>query len=211
MFTSDIAIFLLGLIAAIFGGYFGAAIGGNFAFALTGFMILVSWGIFVGSGSDIGFNYLAFGPVMGPHITFAAGCAAAAYAMHKGLIESGRDATSPLARLGRVDVLLVGAAFGAAAAKAIDVLGCGFHDADPELNKSKPSMGFASSGVVKTKGDKPRSAQYVPVSGQGQGVRQPPDHLAWQRSHPAACNVDVIAGHDPQSMPPDRRLKQPAN
>ncbi|HOQ54543.1 MAG TPA: hypothetical protein PLF56_13145 [Micropruina sp.] len=113
MFTSDIAIFLLGLIAAIFGGYFGAAIGGNFAFALTGFMILVSWGIFVGSGSDIGFNYLAFGPVMGPHITFAAGCAAAAYAMHKGLIESGRDATSPLARLGRVDVLLVGAAFGA--------------------------------------------------------------------------------------------------
>lgn len=113
MFTSDIAIFLLGLIAALFGGYFGAAIGGNFAFALTGFMILVSWGIFVGSGSDIGFSYLAFGPVMGPHITFAAGCAGAAYAMHKGLIESGRDSTSPLARLGRVDVLLVGAAFGA--------------------------------------------------------------------------------------------------
>ena len=66
MFTSDIAIFLLGLIAALFGGYFGAAIGGNFAFALTGFMILVSWGIFAGTGSDIGFNYLAFGPVMGP-------------------------------------------------------------------------------------------------------------------------------------------------
>lgn len=113
MFTSDIAIFLLGLLAALFGGYFGAAIGGNFAFALTGFMILFSWGIWIGSGSDIGFNYIAFGPVMGPHITFAAGCAGAAYAMKKGLIESGRDATSPLARLGRVDVLLVGAAFGA--------------------------------------------------------------------------------------------------
>ncbi|MEZ5200767.1 MAG: hypothetical protein R2742_05395 [Micropruina glycogenica] len=113
MFTSDIAIFLLGLIAAIFGGYFGAAIGGNFAFTLTGFMILFSWGIFAVGGSDIGFNYVAFGPVMGPHITFAAGVAGAAYAMHKGLIESGRDATSPLARLGRLDVLLVGAAFGA--------------------------------------------------------------------------------------------------
>ena len=73
MFTSDIAIFLLGLIAAIFGGYFGAAIGGNFAFTLTGFMILFSWGIFAVGGSDIGFNYVAFGPVMGPHITFAAG------------------------------------------------------------------------------------------------------------------------------------------
>ena len=113
MFTSDIVIFLLGLIAAIFGGYFGAAIGGNFAFTLTGFMILFSWGIFAVGGSDIGFNYVAFGPVMGPHITFAAGVAGAAYAMHKGLIESGRDATSPLARLGRLDVLLVGAAFGA--------------------------------------------------------------------------------------------------
>ncbi|MCB0890424.1 MAG: hypothetical protein R2703_14755 [Micropruina glycogenica] len=113
MFTSDIAIFLLGLIAAIFGGYFGAAIGGNFAFTLTGFMILFSWGIFAVGGSDIGFNYVAFGPVMGPHITFAAGVAGAAYAMHKGLIESGRDASSPLARLGRLDVLLVGAAFGA--------------------------------------------------------------------------------------------------
>ena len=113
MFTSDIAIFLLGLIAALFGGYFGAAIGGNFAFTLTGFMILFSWGIFAVGGSDIGFNYVAFGPVMGPHITFAAGVAGAAYAMHKGLIESGRDASSPLARLGRLDVLLVGAAFGA--------------------------------------------------------------------------------------------------
>lgn len=113
MFTSDIVIFLLGLIAAIFGGYFGAAIGGNFAFTLTGFMILFSWGIFAVGGSDIGFNYVAFGPVMGPHITFAAGVAGAAYAMHKGLIESGRDASSPLARLGRLDVLLVGAAFGA--------------------------------------------------------------------------------------------------
>ncbi len=113
MFTSDIAIFLLGLIAAIFGGYFGAAIGGNFAFTLTGFMILFSWGIFAVGGSDSGFNYVAFGPVMGPHITFAAGVAGAAYAMHKGLIESGRDASSPLARLGRLDVLLVGAAFGA--------------------------------------------------------------------------------------------------
>ena len=112
MFTSDIVIFLLGLIAAIFGGYFGAAIGGNFAFALTGLMILFSWGIFVGTGSDIGFNYIAFGPVMGPHITFAAGVAGAAYAMKKGVIGSGRAATSPLGRRGRRDVLLVGSAFG---------------------------------------------------------------------------------------------------
>lgn len=117
MFTSDIAIFLLGLLAAVFGGYFGAAIGGNFAFTLTGIMILFAWGIYVGTGSvagtsDIAFNYIAFGPVMGPHIAFAGACAGAAYAMKKGYIETGRDSTSPLARLGKVDVLLVGAAFG---------------------------------------------------------------------------------------------------
>lgn len=112
MFTETIALFLLGLIAASAGGYFGAAIGANFAFTLTGVTILFAWGIYASTGSDVGFNYAAFGPFMGPHVAFAGGVAAAAYAYKKGYIEDGRDASTPLARLGRVDVLLVGAAFG---------------------------------------------------------------------------------------------------
>ena len=117
MFTASLGIFLLGLLAAAAGGFFGAAIGGNFAFALTGFCVLFAWGIAVtpvgstlGIDPSIAFNYIAFGPFVGPHITFAAGAAAAAYAAHKGYIPSGKDATSPLAGLGRPSVLMVGSA-----------------------------------------------------------------------------------------------------
>ena len=119
MFTASLGIFLLGLLCAAAGGFVGAAIGGNFAFALTGFSVLFAWGVNVtpvgahlGIDPTVAFNYIAFGPFMGPHVAFAGGAAAAAYAAHKRYIESGKDATSPLAGLGKVDVLLVGAGFG---------------------------------------------------------------------------------------------------
>lgn len=113
MFDASLAMFTFGLIAAIAGGFFGAAVGGNFAFALTGFSVLFSWGILMGTGSTVGFDYIAFGPFMGPHVAFAAGVGAAAYAGQRGYVETGKDATSPLARLGRPDVLWVGSLFGA--------------------------------------------------------------------------------------------------
>lgn len=119
MFTASLGIFLLGLLAAAAGGFVGAAIGGNFAFVFTGLCVFFAWGVNVtpvgpalGIDPTIAFNYLAFGPFMGPHVAFAGGAAAAAYAAHKGYIESGKDITSPLAGLGRPSVLLVGAAFG---------------------------------------------------------------------------------------------------
>lgn len=112
MYTATLGFFLLGLLAAMAGGYFGAAIGANFAFTLTGVLILFSWGIFAGTGSDIGFIYAAFGPLMGPHVAFAGGVAAAAYAAKRDDTADGRDVSTPQARHGRVDILLVGAAFG---------------------------------------------------------------------------------------------------
>lgn len=115
MFTASLGIFLFGLIAALAGGFVGAAIGGNYAFALTGFAVLASWGIFMATGSTAAFDYLAFGPFMGPHIAFAGGVAAAAFAAKKRYIPSGMDVSSPLAGLGRPSVLLVGSAFGGAA------------------------------------------------------------------------------------------------
>ena len=111
MFDPGIASYLLGLVVAIAGGFFGAAIGGNFAFAITGFAVLTSFGIYLGTDSTAGFTYLAFGPFAGPHIAFAGGVGAAAYAARRGYAD-GKDATSPLARLGKPDVLWVGAAFG---------------------------------------------------------------------------------------------------
>lgn len=113
MFTASFGIFLFGLTAALAGGFVGAAIGANYAFALTGFSVLASWGIYVASGSTAAFDYLAFGPFIGPHIAFAGGVAAAAYAASKKYFPDGKDVSSPLAGLGKPSVLVVGALFGA--------------------------------------------------------------------------------------------------
>lgn len=113
MFTASLGVFLFGLLAALAGGAVGAAIGANYAFVLTGFSVLASWGVFAATGSTFGFDYLAFGPFMGPHIAFAGGVAAAIYARYRGSMQDGKDVNSPLAGLGRPDIVLVGAAFGA--------------------------------------------------------------------------------------------------
>ncbi len=111
MFSSmGMLIFLL--LVAFAGGAVGAYIGGNYAFALTGFCVLASWGIYVASGSTMGFDYLAFGPFMGPHVAFAGGVAGAIYAAYKGHMADGKDVNSALAGLGKVDIYVVGGIFG---------------------------------------------------------------------------------------------------
>lgn len=112
MFATSIAVFCVGLLAACAGGALGAAIGGNYGFVLTGFIVLASWGVLAGTGSTFGLDYLAFGPFMGPHIVFAGGAAAAIYATYRGYMTDGKDVNSPLAGLGKPDVLWVGAIFG---------------------------------------------------------------------------------------------------
>lgn len=104
---------LIWLLAAAAGGFFGAAIGALQAFVFTGLAIVISIAGVLGTGSPELATYVAFGPVFGPHIGFAGGVAAAAYAKKKGLLEGGKDIVTPLASLGRPDVLLVGALFGA--------------------------------------------------------------------------------------------------
>lgn len=104
---------LFWLIAALAGGAFGAMIGANNAFAFTGVTILLGLGVLAGTGNTVVLDYVSFGPVFGPHIAFAGGVAAAAYAGRKGLLAGGgKDVNSPLAGLGKPDVLLVGALFG---------------------------------------------------------------------------------------------------
>ena len=74
---------ILGLIAAFGGGVFAAAIGALPAFIMTGVFAVV--GAVAGmcgaaDASNILVNYFAFGSFFGPHIAFAGGVAAAAYA-----------------------------------------------------------------------------------------------------------------------------------
>ncbi|QSG08267.1 hypothetical protein [Halapricum desulfuricans] len=96
-------------LGAAAGGAFGAALGALPAFVFTGFLVLAG----MAGGGMVG---VGFGPVFGPHISFAGGAAAAAYAAKNGIMESGmayhngKDITFALGT--RPDVLTVGAAFG---------------------------------------------------------------------------------------------------
>lgn len=114
-------------LAAFAGGAFGAALGALPAFVFTGFMVIVGEAaneLASGLGEALGLeavqigftNSVAFGPVFGPHISFAGGAAAAAYAARKGYMDTGFDyfeAKNIAHALGtKPDVLAVGGAFG---------------------------------------------------------------------------------------------------
>lgn len=100
------------IIAAIAGGFIGACIGGNYAFVFTGVSALFGLGYMVATKDSYVLDYIAFGPVFGPHVCFAGGAAASAYAAKRGYIEDGKDIVTPLSGLGKPDVWLVGSAFG---------------------------------------------------------------------------------------------------
>ena len=118
------------LLAAFAGGAFGAALGALPAFIFTGFLVIageaanLAADAVVEAGATsadqlpaIGITgSIAFGPLFGPHVSFAGGAAAAAYAARRGYMESGFDyhnAKDIAYALGtRPDVLLVGGLFG---------------------------------------------------------------------------------------------------
>jgi len=100
------------IIIAICGGIFGAAIGSLSAFILTGLTGLVGIALM---GAGVTFDYMGlvpFGVFFGPHISFAGGAAAAAYARKRGYIEVGKDIAKPLMSLKKPDVLIVGGLMG---------------------------------------------------------------------------------------------------
>ncbi|MDR9411619.1 MAG: hypothetical protein RI531_03170 [Haloferacaceae archaeon] len=117
------------IIAAFAGGAFGAAIGALPAFCFTGFMVIAgeaanTVGIDAGAsgaallGSPVT-GQIGFGAVFGPHIAFAGGAAAAAYAAKtEGAMYEPGDGDYHTAKdiayaLGtRPDVLVVGGLFG---------------------------------------------------------------------------------------------------
>lgn len=97
----DVTVWLTLILAAFAGGAFGAALGALPAFIFTGFMVVA------GEAADLaGAEFadaagtldapgitgaVAFGPVFGPHIAFAGGAAATAYAAKKGYMDTGFD------------------------------------------------------------------------------------------------------------------------
>lgn len=87
--------------AAFGGGVLGAAVGALPAFIMAGILVLVNM------------TDLAFGPYFGPHIAFAGGVAAAAFAAKRGL-DAGNNILVPLAKFNDGYMLLIGGVFGAA-------------------------------------------------------------------------------------------------
>ena len=103
------------LIAAFGGGCFAAAIGGLPAFIMTGvFSVVGAVAGMCGAGDacNILVNFIAFGSFFGPHISFAGGVGAAAYAKKKGILDNGADIATALAGLNDPTTILVGGVFG---------------------------------------------------------------------------------------------------
>lgn len=118
------------LLAAFAGGAFGSAIGALPAFIFTGFLVMAGETATILSGDilavlsmDAEFAQtnsitavLGFGPVFGPHISFAAGAAASAFAAKRGYMDTGfpyHEAKNIAYALGpKPDVMVVGGLFG---------------------------------------------------------------------------------------------------
>ncbi len=112
---------------------FGAAIGALPAFLFAGVAVVISVAA-AAAGSDFDFiGNVAFGPVFGPHVSFAGGVAAAAFAARRGDLENGRDIAAPLAGVNDPITLLVGGLFGAGGYVVVSFLNWIFTHGEPGL------------------------------------------------------------------------------
>lgn len=100
------------LFVAFAGGLLGAALGGLNAFILCGLSAVVGTAMIMVTG-DATFNEtITWGPLLGPHVAFAGGIAAAAFAARKGPLCSGRNVLVALFGFNEPVILLVGGLFG---------------------------------------------------------------------------------------------------
>ncbi|MFF9077861.1 hypothetical protein ACF1A9_37325 [Streptomyces sp. NPDC014872] len=102
------------LLTAFAGGAFGAAIGALASFIFCGMALIAGISIVLAGGSPTFLDVVANGPLFGPHVAFAGGAAAAAYAMRRKHITDGKDIAFSLAELGKAGPLLIGGVFGLA-------------------------------------------------------------------------------------------------
>ncbi|MDY2987892.1 MAG: hypothetical protein SOR77_09695 [Peptoniphilus sp.] len=104
---------ILSIIVAFCGGFVGASIGAIPAFIMTGFFAIISGILGLSGISDNTLGIIAFGPFFGPHITFAAGAAAAAFAKNRrNKLESSQEILTPLFGKNDPAILLVGGLYG---------------------------------------------------------------------------------------------------
>lgn len=107
---------MMNVFYAFCAGAFGAMLGGSAAFALTGVFCAISMAALMG-GADAAFLHtaVAFGPMMLPAVTYAAGATSAHYARWRGYLPygEGRNTDRALWTLGHPDIMLFGGCIGA--------------------------------------------------------------------------------------------------
>jgi hypothetical protein len=181
---------LLTLLIAAGGGFFGAAIGGLHAFIFTGFMGLVGMGIILAGGSPEFLNYVAFGPAFGPHIAFAGGVAAAAYAARQSKDVGGKDIGIALVAMDRPAVLVVGAVFGMFG--YVVQTGIAAIPGFGSLTDSVALTVFISAIVVRLAIGRASLTGDLP-EGSGWGRFEPRDGVAWIRYHERLGQLTVLS------------------
>ncbi|MGF0095762.1 hypothetical protein ACQRC6_04905 [Peptoniphilus sp. SGI.035] len=104
---------ILTIFVGFAGGFFGAAYGSIPAFIITGVFALVGSALTIAGVIDYTVGSVAFGPFFGPHVSFAAGAAAATYAANYAKkLDSSQNVLASLFGLGDIKTLLVGGLYG---------------------------------------------------------------------------------------------------
>lgn len=134
---------MFSLIAAFGGGIIGAYMGALPAFILTGVIAIVGAAVSMAGGSDFTIGFVAFGSYLGPHVAFAGGVAAAAFAARRKKLASGTDILSCLNGLADPATLLVGGIFGVIGFLIHYVLGAVLH-----LNTDLPGFTVIISALL---------------------------------------------------------------
>ena len=107
---------MMNVFYAFCAGAFGAMLGGSAAFALTGVFCAISMAaLFAGADASFLHTAVAFGPMMLPAVSYAAGATSAHYARWRGYVPygEGRNTDRALMHLGHPDVILFGGCIGA--------------------------------------------------------------------------------------------------
>ncbi len=134
---------LFALIAAFGGGIIGAYMGAVPAFIMTGLIAIAGSVATMAGGADMTVGFVAFGSYLGPHIAFAGGVAAAAYAGRTKKLDSGTDIMSCLNGLADPMTLLVGGIFGVFGFLIHYLIGAVLH-----LNTDLPGFTVIISAII---------------------------------------------------------------
>ena len=139
---------LFNILAAFGAGVLAASIGAVNAFIMTGIMAIIAGVTACAGVADGVSSVIAFGTVLGPHMSFAAGAAACAYAKKKGYIDNGCALGQGLTALGKADVLVVGGVFGIIAYLIADFVVAKIFGGLIPFGTDNPGMTVVISGII---------------------------------------------------------------